>query len=102
MISRRCRILLGSLIFVSTVHVALAAMDPTTAYTRLFGLGGHTCRQEDDQGRLWLYTEGTPSSAVVAWLEASDRGTIPNIPMPQELADALPQIPPCLPGKHHA
>lgn len=78
------------------------ATDPTAGFTRLFGLGGHTCKQYDDLGRLYLYSEGSPSIAVVSWLQRSNNGTRANVPMPQELADALPQIPGCLPGKHHA
>jgi hypothetical protein len=81
---------------------ATSANDPTMGFDRLFGLGGQTCKQYDDTGRLYLYTEGLPSSSVVSWLQRSDNGTKPNIPMPQELADALPRIPGCMPGKHHA
>jgi hypothetical protein len=78
------------------------AIDPTAGFARLFGLGGHTCKQYDDTGRLYIYTEGLPSIDVISWLQRSDNGTKANVPMPQELADALPQIPGCLPGKHHA
>lgn len=78
------------------------ATDPTVGFARLFGLGGHACKQYDDTGRLYIYTEGLPSIAVISWLQRSDNGTKANVPMPQELADALPQIPGCLPGKHHA
>jgi hypothetical protein len=81
---------------------ATSAFDPTIGMGRLFGLGGHTCKQYDDTGRLYLYSEGIPSSDVVSWLQRSDNGTKPNVPMPQALADALPRIPGCLPGKHHA
>jgi hypothetical protein len=88
----------------STVAFAQAtsAFDPTIGMDRLFGLGGHTCKQYDDTGRLYLYSEGIPSSDVVSWLQRSDNGTKPNVPMPQALADALPRIPGCMPGKHHA
>jgi hypothetical protein len=79
-----------------------SANDPTIGFDRLFGLGGHTCKQYDDTGRLYLYSEGVPALDVVSWLQRSDNGTKPNVPMPQELADALPLIPGCLPGKHHA
>jgi hypothetical protein len=79
-----------------------SANDPTIGFNRLFGLGGHTCKQYDDTGRLYLYSEGVPSLDIVFWLQRSDNGTKPNVPMPQALADALPLIPGCLPGKHHA
>jgi hypothetical protein len=78
------------------------ATDPTTGFGRLFGLGGRTCKQYDDTGRLFLYSEGLPSPGIISWLQRSDNGTKPNVPMPDELAAALPQIPGCLPGKHHA
>lgn len=78
------------------------ATDPTVGFGRLFGLGGRTCKQYDDTGRLFIYSEGLPSPGVISWLQRSDNGTKPNVPMPEELAAALPQIPGCLPGKHHA
>jgi hypothetical protein len=78
------------------------ATDPTVGFGRLFGLGGRTCKQYDDTGRLFIYSEGLPSPGVISWLQRSDNGTRPNVPMPGELAAALPQIPGCLPGKHHA
>ncbi len=76
--------------------------DPTIGFGRVFGLGGHACKQYDDTGRLYIYTEGIPSTGVMSWLQRSDGGTKPNIPMPEELETALPLIPGCLPGKHHA
>jgi hypothetical protein len=79
-----------------------SAVDPTAGFSRIFGLGGHSCKQYDDTGRLYLYSEGVPSLGVVSWLQQSDNGTKANVPMPQELAQALPLIPGCLPGKHHA
>jgi hypothetical protein len=79
-----------------------SANDPTIGFDRLFGLAGHTCKQYDDTGRLYLYSEGIPALDVVLWLQRSDNGTKPNVPMPQALAEALPEIPGCLPGKHHA
>jgi hypothetical protein len=79
-----------------------SAIDPTTGYTRLFGLLGRACKQYDDTGRLFLYSEGLPSLGVMSWLQRSDNGTKANLPMPDELAVALPLIPGCLPGKHHA
>jgi len=78
------------------------AIDPATGYGRLFGLAGRSCKQYDDTGRLYIYSEGIPSLGVVSWMQQSDNGTKPNVPMPQELAEALPQIPGCMPGKHHA
>jgi hypothetical protein len=79
-----------------------SAIDPTTGYGRLFGLAGRSCKQYDDTGRLYIYSEGIPSLGVVSWMQRSDNGTKPNVPMPRELAEALPQIPGCMPGKHHA
>jgi hypothetical protein len=78
------------------------ANDPTVGFDRIFGLGGRTCKQYDDTGRLYIYTEGMPSIGVISWLQRSDGGTKANVPMPQELAEALPHIPGCMPGKHHA
>jgi hypothetical protein len=51
---------------------------------------------------LFLYSEGIPPIAIVSWLQQSDGGTKANVPMPQELVEALPHIPGCMPGKHHA
>jgi hypothetical protein len=79
-----------------------SATDPTAGFDRIFGLGGHSCKQYDDTGRLYLYSEGAPSLSVVSWLQQSANGTKANVPMPRELAQALPLIPGCLPGKHHA
>jgi hypothetical protein len=78
------------------------ATDPTAGFGRLFGLGGHTCKQYDDTGKLFIYSEGLPSPGIVSWLQRSDNGTKANVPMPEELASALQDIPGCLPGKHHA
>jgi hypothetical protein len=77
-------------------------IDPASAFDRTFGLRGHACKQYDDTGRLYIYSEGLPSIGVISWLQRSDGGTKPNIPMPEELETALPLIPGCLPGKHHA
>jgi hypothetical protein len=77
-------------------------IDPTAGINGLFGLTAHSCLQIDDSGALHLYTEGTPSPGVVEWLQRSNNGTVPGVRMPRELEDALPQIRPCLPGKHHA
>jgi hypothetical protein len=93
---------------ISISHFTLAstqtteAADSVVGLMRPFGLGGHACKQYDDMGRLYIYSEGYPSIGVIAWLQQSDGGTKPNVPMPQELADALPSLPGCLPGKHHA
>ena len=76
--------------------------DPTTGFGKLFGLGGRTCKQYDDTGRLFLYSEGIPPIGIVSWLQRSDGGTKAAVPMPQELVEALPLIPGCMPGKHHA
>jgi hypothetical protein len=76
--------------------------DPTTGFGRVFGLGGHACKQYDDTGKLYIYTEGIPSTEVMSWLQRSDGGTKPNVPMPEELEAALPLIPGCMAGKHHA
>jgi hypothetical protein len=77
-------------------------IDPTIGLFRPFGLGGRACKQYDDTGRLFLYSEGLPLPGVVSWLQRSDNGTKANVPMPQELAAALPLIPGCMPGQHHA
>jgi hypothetical protein len=81
---------------------AIGANDPTIGFDRIFGLGGHTCKQYDDTGRLYIYSEGIPSPAVISWLQRSDNGMRANVSMPAELSAALPLIPGCLPGKHHA
>nr|WP_294519116.1 hypothetical protein [uncultured Rhodopila sp.] len=99
-------ILAGLLIFALQTVLAIAQTppisDPTEGFGRVFGLGGHACKQYDDSGKLYIYTEGIPSIGVMSWLQRSDGGTRPNIPMPDELETALPLIPGCLPGKHHA
>jgi hypothetical protein len=55
-----------------------SANDPTIGFDRLFGLAGHTCKQYDDTGRLYLYSEGIPALDVVLWLQRSDNGTKPD------------------------
>jgi hypothetical protein len=88
---------------IGAVQAQPAAIDdPTIGFGRVFGLGGHACKQYDDTGKLYIYTEGVPSTEVMSWLQRSAGGTKPNIPMPEELETALPLIPGCLPGKHHA
>ena len=86
----------------TAVAQTIPATDPTSDFDRPFGLGGRSCKQYDDTGRLFIYTEGLPSIGVISWLQQSDGGTKANVPMPQELAVALPKIPGCMPGKHHA
>jgi hypothetical protein len=88
--------------FGSASSQTIAAMDPTSGFDRLFGLGGHACKQYDDTGRLFIYSEGLPSLSVISWLQQSNGGTRANVPMPEELIVALPHIPGCLPGRHHA
>ncbi|HEY0183603.1 MAG TPA: hypothetical protein VGC09_12425 [Rhodopila sp.] len=78
------------------------AVDPTMGIERPFGLGGRACKQYDDTGRLYIYSEGLPDIGIISWMQQSANGTKANVPMPQELAQALPHIPGCLPGKHHA
>src|SRR5579862_2906742 len=78
------------------------AVDPLSGIDRPFGLSGRACKQYDDTGKLYLYSEGLPNLSIISWLQQSDNGTKPNVPMPEELAQALPLIPGCAPGKHHA
>jgi hypothetical protein len=78
------------------------AVDPLNGIDRPFGLGGRACKQYDDTGRLYIYSEGLPDLSVISWMQQSANGTKANVPMPQELAQALPLIPGCMPGKHHA
>ena len=75
--------------------------DPTERYSAIFGLGGHTCQQLDDTGKLHIYFEGMPNPTVLSWLAIS-MAAKPGVPMPQDLASELPKIPGCLPGTHHA
>lgn len=65
-----------------------AATDPAADFARLFGLGGRACKQYDDTGRLYIYSEGIPSHGVVSWLQQSDGGTKSSIPMPEEIGRA--------------
>lgn len=76
--------------------------DPAANMIRPFGIGQHSCKQMDDQGRLFIYSEGTPSKEIMEWMQKSANGTVPNVKMPFALEQALPTIPGCLPGKHHA
>lgn len=61
------------------------------------GVGPHSCVQFTDTGRVELHAEGLPDPGISGWLSGPQ-----TTPMPQDLAEALPQIQPCLPGKHHA
>ncbi len=78
------------------------AVDPTIGMGPPFGLRGRSCKQYDDTGRLYIYSEGLPDISIISWLQRSANGTRPNVPMPEALAQALPLLPGCLPGKHHA
>ena len=78
------------------------AVDPTIGLGPPFGLRGRSCKQYDDTGRLYIYSEGLPDISIISWLQRSANGTRPNVPMPEALAQALPLLPGCLPGKHHA
>lgn len=90
-----------AVICIFTAYAQAQAIDLTSSI-QPFGLGGHSCRQYDDTGRLFLYTEGLPNLDITIWLQQSDNGTKPNVPMPEGLVQALPRIPGCLLGKHHA
>lgn len=61
------------------------------------GTGPHTCAQYTDTGRLELHVEGLPPPHLMMWLMGPQ-----TTPMPGDLADVLPMIPPCLPGRNHA
>lgn len=102
----KTNVLVLTLMLLLQVSLAYAqvhpAIDLVDGLDRPFGLGGRSCKQYDDTGRLYIYTEGMPSHSVLAWLQQSDGGTKANVTMPEELIAALPQIPGCLPGKHHA
>jgi hypothetical protein len=61
------------------------------------------CLQAVRRYRQTVYLQrGLPSPSVISWLQQSNGGTRANIPMPGELIVALPRIPGCLPGRHHA
>jgi hypothetical protein len=92
----------AAILQVTSAYAQTPPDDPTVGFRGIFGLGGHACKQYDDTGRLFLYSEGLPSQGVTSWLERSGNGAKPNVPMPEELEAALPHIPGCLPGKHHA
>jgi hypothetical protein len=102
------RISFTALLLGVVLHPALASaqpanlFDPVSGFDRPFGLAGHACKQYDDTGRLFIYTEGLPSMGIISWMQRSDGGTKANVPMPAELETALPLLPGCLPGKHHA
>jgi hypothetical protein len=76
--------------------------DPTERFSGIFGLGGHTCQQMDDTGRLHIFFEAMPNLTITNWLQISDGGTKPGVPMPDDLQAELPKIPGCAPNTHHA
>ncbi len=78
------------------------ALDPTIGLEPLFGLGGHSCQQMDDTGRLIIRSDGPTPLDVVLWEHDSDYGRAANVPVPDDLARALPYMKPCLPGRHHS
>jgi hypothetical protein len=80
----------------------IEAVDPAVGIDRPFGFGGRPCKQYDNTGELHIYDERLPDLYVISWLQQPDNGTKANVPMPEELAQALPLIPGCMPGKHHA
>jgi hypothetical protein len=101
--TRRIPVVVAAVLqFGSAPSQTITVIDPTSGFDRLFGLGGHACKQYDDTGRLFIYGEGVPSLGVTSWLQRSNGGTRADTPMPTELVVALPRIPGCLPGKHHA
>lgn len=61
------------------------------------GLGPHSCIQYEDTGRLLLRAEGSVPPHLMTWLAGPQ-----TTPVPEDLAEVLPQLPPCLKGKNHA
>lgn len=61
------------------------------------GIGPHSCLQYTDLGRLELHAEGTPPPHIMAWLAGPQTTKVP-----EDLAEVLPLIQPCLQGKSHA
>jgi hypothetical protein len=61
------------------------------------GIGPHSCVQYTDTGRLELHTEGSPPPHIMTWLIGPQTSQVPK-----DLAEVLPVLPPCLPGKSHA
>lgn len=87
-----------------TSQPALAqALDPTLLSSRPpLGLGGLSCKQIDDTGRLHIFSDGPLPLEVLIYLQKSDFGTKAEVPMPLVLERFLPGMPPCVPGMHHA
>ena len=79
------------------------ALDPTLlSNTPPLGLGGLSCKQIDDTGRLHIFSDGPIPLEVLIYLQKSDFGTKADVPMPLVLERFLPRMPPCVPGMHHA
>jgi hypothetical protein len=79
------------------------ALDPTLlSSTPPLGLGGLSCKQIDDTGRLHIFSDGPLPLEVLLYLQKSDFGTKADIPLPLVLERFLPGMPPCIPGMHHA
>jgi hypothetical protein len=79
------------------------ALDPTLLSNKPpLGLGGLSCKQIDDTGRLHIYGDGPLPLEVLIYLQASHFGTKAEVPMPLVLERFLPNMPPCAPGLHHA
>ena len=78
--------------------------DPTVRFSGIFGLGGYTCKQYTDTGRLKIYFDGMPNITILNWLVATDGGTkrVPGLEMPQDLQNEVDKVPPCAPNTHHA
>jgi hypothetical protein len=95
------KILLAS-VLVWSFGAQAEVLDPAAGYHNIWGLGGHSCIQYDDTGHMFIYSEGMIPREVIAWLEKSEGGTKPNVSMPDLLARSLPNIKPCLHGKHHS
>lgn len=83
--------------------VLAQVLDPTLlSTTPPLGLGGLSCKQIDDTGRLHIFSDGPLPLEVLIYLQKSDFGTKANVPMPLTLERFLPSMPPCIPGMHHA
>jgi hypothetical protein len=94
------------LVFLGAIasQCALAqALDPTLLSSRPpLGLGGLSCKQIDDTGRLHIFGDGPLPLEVLIYLQKSEFGTKAEVPMPLVLERFLPGMPPCIPGMHHA
>jgi hypothetical protein len=58
--------------------------DPTERFSGIFDLGSHTCQQIDDTGRPHIFFEGMPNLTIMIWLQISDGGTKPGVPVPED------------------